>query len=254
MVDFVFFRSRSFFGANLVAFIVSFAMLAMFFFIALYMQNVLGYSPLEAGLLFLPSTVMIIILGPLAGRATDRVGARPLMVAGLTLAGLSLLWQSFLEVDSGLAFLIPAFVIMGLGMGLTMSPMSTAAMNAVEVSKAGVASGILSMSRMVGGTFGVASLGALIAALGRDRIDHLLPAVPDAARERIAHSLGAGGATGDAPGNIAAAADEAFVHALQSGLRIGAAVAFVGALVAFWLIAPAASHPAGDARAVAVEA
>jgi MFS family permease len=253
MVDFAFFRSRSFFGANLVAFIVSYAMLAMFFFIALYMQNVRGYSPLEAGLLFLPSTVMIIILGPLAGRASDRVGPRLLMVAGLTLAGGALFWQSFLEVDSGLAFIIPSFVLMGIGMGLTMSPMSTAAMNAVEVTKAGVASGILSMSRMVGGTFGVASLGALIAALGRDRIDHLLPAVPDATRERIADSLGAGGATGDAPANVAAAANEAFVHALQSGLRIGAAVAFVGAAVAFWLIAPAARRPAAETRAVPVE-
>ena len=63
MVDFRFFRSRSFLGANLVAFIVSFAMLAMFFFLALYMQNIKGYSPLQAGVRFLPSTVVIILVG-----------------------------------------------------------------------------------------------------------------------------------------------------------------------------------------------
>ena len=79
MVDFTFFRSRSFLGANLVAFIVSFAMLAMFFFLALYLQNVKGYSPLEAGVRFLPSTVVIIVVGPIAGRLADRVGPRPLM-------------------------------------------------------------------------------------------------------------------------------------------------------------------------------
>ena len=83
MVDFSFFRSRSFLGANLVAFIVSFAMLAQFFFIALYMQNILHYSPLQAGVRFLPATLVIIVMGPLAGRLTDRVGPRPLMTLGL---------------------------------------------------------------------------------------------------------------------------------------------------------------------------
>ena len=82
MVDFAFFRSRSFLGANVVAFIVSFAMLAMFFFLALYMQNVKGYSPLEAGVRFLPSTAVIIVVGPIAGRLTDRIGPRPLMTPG----------------------------------------------------------------------------------------------------------------------------------------------------------------------------
>src|SRR5271165_3469947 len=83
MVDFGFFRSRTFAGANIVAFIVSFAMLAMFFFLALYMQNIRGYSPLEAGIRFLPATMMIIVVAPLAGRLADRVGPRPLMTVGL---------------------------------------------------------------------------------------------------------------------------------------------------------------------------
>src|SRR5439155_23599299 len=74
MVDFSFFRSRSFLGANIVAFVVSFAMLAMFFFIALYMQNIKGYSPLEAGVRFLPSTLVIMVAGPISGRLTDRIG------------------------------------------------------------------------------------------------------------------------------------------------------------------------------------
>ena len=170
MVDFSLFRSRTFLGANMVGFIVSFAMLAMFFFTALYMQNILGYSALEAGVRFLPSTLMIVLIAPLAGRLADRIGPRPPMVAGLVLTTLALLLQTRIDLDTGYGLLLPAFVLMGIGMALVMSPMSTAAMNAVPAQKAGVGSGILSMSRMVGGTFGVAALGALFQHIARGDI------------------------------------------------------------------------------------
>jgi EmrB/QacA subfamily drug resistance transporter len=235
MVDFSFFRSRSFLGANIVAFIVSFAMLAMFFFLALYMQNVHGYSPLQAGVRFLPSTVVIIFAGPIAGRLSDKIGPRPLMTIGLLLTGTSLFWQGHLQVDTSYGFLIGAFVLMGLGMGLIMSPMSTAAMNAVDVTKAGVASGVLSMSRMVGGTFGVAAMGALITSLGRTKIDALLPQLPDEARHKLADGLGAG-ATGGGDGAVHDAVQQAFLYALNDGLRVAAVVSAIGALVAWLLI------------------
>jgi MFS family permease len=242
MVDFRFFRSRSFVGANLVAFIVSFAMLAMFFFLALYMQNIKDYSPLQAGVRFLPSTVVIILVAPIAGRLSDRIGPRPLITAGLLIVAGSLFWQGHLQVDTSYGFLVGAFMLMGLGMGLVMSPMSTAGMNAVEPSKAGVASGILTMSRMVGGTFGVAAMGALITGLGRSKIDDLLPATPAAERQHLADSLGAGGAR--VGGQVGDAVNQAFVYALNDGLRIGAAVALLGALLAWLLIADRAQAPA----------
>jgi EmrB/QacA subfamily drug resistance transporter len=252
MVDFSFFRSRSFLGASLVAFVVSFSMLAMFFFMALYMQNVLRYSPLEAGVRFLPSTLVVMVVGPIAGRLSDRLGSRGLLVAGMTIVAASLLWQSFLEVDTGFGFLLPAFVAMGAGIALVMSPMSTAAMNAVDDSKAGVASGVLSMARMVGGTFGVAALGALVAALGRSRLAELLPQVSGERREQLVDALGSGAADGAAAAPpVAAAMREAFVGALQSGLRLAAAFALVGAVAAFALVrrepgaAPAAAVAAG---------
>src|SRR5436305_5636324 len=234
MVDFTFFRERSFLGANLVAFVVTFSMLAMFFFIALYMQNVLHYSPLEAGVRFLPSTAVIIVMGPISGRLADRIGPRIPMVAGLLLASTALFWQSFITTHTSYLFLLPAFVLMGLGMGLVMSPMSTAAMNAVVKSKAGVASGVLSMSRMVGGTFGVAALGALIATVGRSKLDELLHTVPAADRGKFADALGSGGA--GVPAQVASAVQEAFVTALRDGLRLGAAVALLGALLAAALV------------------
>jgi MFS family permease len=205
----------------------------MFFFIALYMQNILGYSPLQAGLRFLPSTIVVMFVGPIAGRLTDRIGPRPLIVAGLGIVSASLLWQSQIGVDTSYTYLLPAFVAMGLGVALTMSPMSTAAMNAVHPTKAGVASGTLSMSRMVGGTFGVAALGALVAALGRSKLEQLLPTLPAGQREHLVDALGAGGsAAGGTSPAVADAMREAFVHALQYGLALGAVVAVLGAIVA----------------------
>jgi EmrB/QacA subfamily drug resistance transporter len=256
MVDFSFFRSRSFLGASVVAFIVSFAMLAMFFFIALYMQNILHYSPLQAGLRFLPSTVVLIVMGPVAGRLADRIGPRPLLISGLTLTGTALLWQSFMTAHSGYGFLLPAFVLMGFGMGLTMSPMTTAAMNAVDRTKAGVASGVLSMARMVGGTFGVAVLGAIVAGVGSAKIDERLPQLPAAARQRLSDSLGAGGVTsGRAPERIVQATHDAFISALGTGLKLGGGVALLGALVAWALISnrrPVAPDAVADAAPEAV--
>src|SRR3954451_2066842 len=126
----------------------------------------------------------------------------------LTVAG-AMFWQGHLAPDTSYGFLVGAFVLMGLGMGLVMSPMSTAAMNAVEHTKAGVASRVLSMSRRVGGTCGVAAMGALVSGLGKTRIDDLLPTVPESERSKLADSLGAGGA--QASGQIGAAVQDAYV-------------------------------------------
>ncbi len=242
IVDFDFFRSRSFVGANVVAFAISFGMFAVFFFLALYMQNILGYSPLETGVRFLPSTLVIMVAGPLAGRLSDRVGPRTPLVIGLTLVTISLAWQSRIEVDTGYGFLVVPFILLGLGMGFTMSPMSTAAMNAVDRTKAGVASGTLSMTRMVGGTFGVAALGALVAAVGRHDLSQSLPNVPEDVRERLVDALGSGATVAGAQGNVRAASEAAFVDALGTGLTIAAIATALAAVVAWFMID--ASRPA----------
>ena len=165
------------------------------------------------------------------------VGPRPLMTAGLLVVAAALLIQSRLTVHSGYGLLLPGFVLMGIGMGLVMSPMSTAAMNAVDRTKAGVASGVLSMSRMVGGTFGVAVMGALVATIGRSNLDSSLPHLPAATRAAIASSLGGGGtAAGQATPQIVAAVRQAFVSALGIGLTVGGIVTVIGAGLAFTLV------------------
>jgi EmrB/QacA subfamily drug resistance transporter len=249
IVDFDFFRSRSFVGANVVAFAISFGMFAVFFFLALYMQNILGYSPLQAGVRFLPSTLVIMVAGPLAGRLSDRVGPRTPLVIGLALVTASLAWQSRIQVDTTFSFLFVPFVLLGLGMGFTMSPMSTAAMNAVDRTKAGVASGTLSMTRMVGGTFGVAALGALVATVGRHDLAQSLPSVPEATREKLVDALGSGASTSGAPEAVRAASERAFVDALGAGLTIAAIATALAAVAAWFMIDPV--HPEHEAAPVA---
>jgi EmrB/QacA subfamily drug resistance transporter len=247
MVDFAFFRSRSFFGANVVAFIVSFAMFAMFFFLALYMQDVLRYSPLQAGIRFLPSTAMIMIVAPIAGRVTDRIGPRPLMTGGLIGVSFALFWMTGITTHSSYGFLSVSFIVMGIGMGCVMSPMSTAAMNSVNPAKAGVASGVLSMTRMVGSTFGVAVIGAIIATLGRTRLQTLLPHLTSGERGRLVGALGSGASGAGLPAPIRTAMSQTYVYALSNALYVASGLALLGALLAWVLVA---AHPdSGEAAA-----
>jgi EmrB/QacA subfamily drug resistance transporter len=164
MLEFEFFRARNFLGANAVAFIVTFAMFGTFFFMAIYMQDVLGYSPLEAGVRFLPTTVLVVIVAPLAGRLTDRVGALWPIASGLAVLTVALYLFSRINAQTTFSDLLLPFIPLGIGVGMVMSPMSTAAMNAVSTEKAGIASGIVTMSRMVGGSVGVAATGAIFQA------------------------------------------------------------------------------------------
>ncbi|HEX3803294.1 MAG TPA: MFS transporter [Solirubrobacteraceae bacterium] len=237
MLDLAFFRNRTSAGANLVGFIVSFALFAQFFFLTLYMQNVLHLSPLATGVRFLPTTVVLVILGPISGRLTDKIGPRPLMVLGTLTVAISIFIESRITVHSGYLRLLPGFVLMGFGMGLVMSPMTTAAMNAVDRSKAGAASGVLSMSRMVGSTFGVAVMGAIVTTVGRSKLDQSLPHVPPTERSALASALGSGSApSGHNSPHVLFAVEKAFVSALSTGFVVGAAVTLIASAAAWVLI------------------
>ena len=226
MVEFPLFASRDFVGANLIALIVTFAMMGQFFFIAIYMQEILGLSALEAGVRFLPATLMIVAVAPLAGRLTDRIGARWPIAAGLTLVSGALFWLTTITAATTYSDIWPSFTLMGLGMALVMSPMSTAAMNAVATAKAGIASGILSMSRMVGGTLGVAALGAIFQA-----------------------QMGADALTGGAAGG--AAGREAFIDAFSSAMWVATIVVWAGVVVAIALVSSRRRASVAPAQAAA---
>jgi EmrB/QacA subfamily drug resistance transporter len=164
MLDLSLFRSGTYTGANLVILLVALAMFGVFFFVSLYMQNVLGYSAVQAGAAFLPMTILIILLAPIAGRTSDRIGSRWLMTAGMTLLSVQLLYFSQLGTDATFWTLLPAMLIGGAGMSLTMTPSAAAATRAVPVDKAGVGSAVLNAFRQVGGSVGIALMGAIVAA------------------------------------------------------------------------------------------
>ena len=208
MLDLTLFRSGTFAGANIVVLLVALAMFGVFFFVSLYMQNILGYSAVQAGAAFLPMTLLIILIAPIAGRTSDRIGSRWLLVAGMSLVGVHLVLFSRLGVDAGFWNLLPALLVGGVGMSLTMTPSAAAAVRSVPVDKSGVGSAVLNAARQVGGSIGIALMGAI-----------------------MAHSIG-GERT-----------PQAFMDGFSTALAVAAGIAFAGALVAGALVRPHALPP-----------
>jgi len=163
MLDLSLFRIGSFSGANIVALLVSLGMFGVFFFVSLYIQNILGWTPTQAGASFLPMTILIILIAPIAGKLSDRIGSRWLMGGGMTLVSISLLLYQRVGLHSTFWTLLPAMLLGGVGMAMTMSPMTAAAMGSVPVDKAGVGSGVLNSFRQLGGSLGIALMGAILA-------------------------------------------------------------------------------------------
>jgi EmrB/QacA subfamily drug resistance transporter len=163
MLDLSLFRNRTFSGANGSMLFVGLAMFGTFFYVSLYMQNVLHYSPVETGASFLPMTLLIIVIAPRAGALTDKVGSRWLVGLGMTLLAVMLFYYSQLGASESFWAILPGLLIGGIGMGMTMTPVTAAAMSAVAVDKAGIGSAVLNSSRQVGGSLGIAVMGAIVA-------------------------------------------------------------------------------------------
>jgi EmrB/QacA subfamily drug resistance transporter len=163
MLDMSLFRNPTFTGANVSMLLVTLAMFGIFFYNSLFIQNVLGYSAIQTGAIFLPMTVLIILIAPRAGALTDRVGARWLIGGGLALVSVCLVLFAQLDQGSNFWNILPGLLTGGAGMGLTMTPVTAAVMGAVSVDKAGVGSAVLNSSRQVGGSLGIAVMGAVVA-------------------------------------------------------------------------------------------
>jgi len=163
MLDLSLFRNRGFAGANTVMLLVGLAMFGVFFYVSLYVQQILGYSPVQAGASFLPWTLLIILLAPQAGRLSDRFGPRPFVTGGLLVVAGSLFIFSRLGVHETFWNLLPAMILGGIGMSGAMAPTTAAAMASVRPEKAGVGSAVLNSMRQVGGSLGIAIMGAIVA-------------------------------------------------------------------------------------------
>jgi EmrB/QacA subfamily drug resistance transporter len=163
MLDLSLFRDSTFAGANTVMLLVGLAMFGIFFFNSLFIQNILRYSAIQTGATFLPMTILIILVAPQAGRLSDRLGSRWLVAIGMLLLTASLLIFSTLDVGSSFWNILPGLLVGGFGMALTMTPVTAAAMSSVPVAKAGVGSAVINSMRQVGGSLGIAIMGAVVA-------------------------------------------------------------------------------------------
>ena len=240
MLPLSFFRIPTFAAANVVAAAVFFAMFGTVFFLTLYLQNIQGYSPVGAGLRLFPWTVMIMIVAPIAGRLSDRHGSRWLMTAGTLIAatGMALLLRTE-PGSSYLGVILPAFVVLGGGMAMTMAPMTAAVMASVEPRHAGVASAATNTSRELGGVFGIALLGAVVtSAFQRGFLARLVETgLPLSRAREMVELAGARAAAGSAGGRIplnpelAAAVRQSFVHSIHIGMMVAVGFMLLASVV-----------------------
>jgi EmrB/QacA subfamily drug resistance transporter len=167
MVPLTFFRSATFSGGNAAGFFLTAALFGAVFFLAQFMQVAFGSGPLGAGLRLLPWTATLFVVAPVAGRLVDRIGERPLVVAGLTLQAAGMFWISYAGGSgAGYAAMVPPLVVAGCGVSMAMPATQSAAIGALPPAAVGIASGIYSMMRQLGGVAGVAVLAAVFAAAG----------------------------------------------------------------------------------------
>jgi len=233
MLDLSLFAKPAFDGASVAAFVLSASMFSMFLYLTLYIQNILGYSPLESGLRFLPVTLLSFFVAPISGKFAERVGIRWFLGAGLAFVGAGLLLMRGLEVGDDWTALLAGFLLAGGGIGLVNPALATAAVGVVEPQRAGMASGINSTFRQVGIATGIAGLGAIFQHLVAKSFvagaGHLPPGVRPGA---VADFVSFGGARRVGDPALAREAEQAFIDGLNDILLYAGLLAFAGALLA----------------------
>ena len=233
MLDLALFRRPAFNGVSAVAFCLSAGMFAMFLYLTIYIQGVLGYSPLEAGLRFLPLSLLGFFVAPISARLSGRIPVNVLMGAGMAVVGVGLLLMRGVEPGSEWTTLVPGFILAGIGIGMVNPNIGTVAISVVSQEKAGMASGINTTFRQVGIATGVAALGAVFQGSIDSKIAEALPAAPPELAEAVA-SGGTVAATAAAPENVASqvasVSDVAFTAAMNELLLIAAIISFAGAV------------------------
>jgi MFS family permease len=254
LVDLGLFANRSYVGANAVALAQNFGFAALLFFLTLYLQNILHYSPLQAGLMFLAFSAILAVVDSFAGRLAASVGARLPMTVGMALCALAFLLLVMLGPTSGISLVIVALLVAGVGQALAYTVSTTGGMQAIPEAKAGAASGILSMIRLVGAVFGVAVTGALFKAMENSKLAELLAAAwarLSASDRAEMRGLLSGSAAAEnklsrlAPGvadEVDRVVRDAFVHAFDGAMVLCLAVSLVGILAAF-LVASKTPQP-----------
>src|ERR687886_15088 len=257
LIDLALFTNRGYLGANAVAFAQNFGFGAVMFFLTLYLQYVLDYSPLEAGLVFLPLTVLFTLVNPQAGRLAGTIGLRLSMAGGMAMIAVAFLLLALITPTSGLALVVVALLVAGIGQAFAYTISTTAGMAAIPEAKAGAASGVLQMVRQLGVVFGVAVPGALFKALENSKLAELLStagASLNASDQAEIRGLLSGSEVAEAElaplapsvaEQIERVVSEAFVYAFDGAMLLCMLVSIVGVLASS-LAAGGASRPKGS--------
>jgi EmrB/QacA subfamily drug resistance transporter len=257
IVDFSLFRNRSYFGASAAGFALVGCYWSVMFFQPQFLQNVLDYSPVQSGLLILPITAPMLVISPFAGRLIARFGARALMTVAMLVAAAGLLLLTRIDADSGYGLLLPGFLLFGISLGLGYAPMSSAAMASMPRDKAGIAAGVLAMIRLMAGALGLATTGAVFAALQRDKLaDLLAQRAPGVSGQRgeldglLAGSSAARRALHQEPHGVFERVEEdfreTFSYALANATWILVGLAVMGAVMAWAFVQSAATAAAAS--------
>ncbi|MFF9491203.1 MFS transporter [Streptomyces flaveolus] len=234
-IDVTYFRNKVFSAAIAAIALVFFALMGVTFFSVFYTQSVLGFSPLETGLLMLPLAASQLIFAPRARLLVDRFGNRATTTAGMLLIAAMLAAFATLEADTPVWLLEVYFFLMGTGMAHIMTPTSVVIMQALPREKAGSASALSNTFRQVGGALGIAVLGSVLSTAYRNGIEGDLGQVPAGLRhtagESIEATLGVAEKLGPQGKALVGPAHDAFLHAMHVTALWGAGVAVLGAIV-----------------------
>jgi len=246
MLPLALFKRPAFTGVQLAAFAISASAFALFLYITLYLQNYLGYSPLEAGLRYLPLTVVSFFLAPIAGALLSRVPARVMMSAALGVAGIGLLLMSGIKAADEWTTLLGGFLVLGAGVGFLNPVIADVALSVVPKERSGMAAGINDTFRQVGVAVGIAVWGAVSIGRGADKISALTAGTPAASGHRprelieaassgnLDHALSA--FPPQAQHVVSNAARDGFLTGFNEVLTLGALLCFAGAVLALWLV------------------
>jgi EmrB/QacA subfamily drug resistance transporter len=246
MLPLRFFRKPAFTGVQLAALGVSASMFALFLYITFYLQNYLGHSPLEAGLIYLPFTVVNFFVAAAGGALLARLPARAIMSVGLLITGAALLLMGGLDPTDDWTAMLGGFILGGVGTGLLNPVIADVAVSVVPKEQSGMAAGINDTFRQVGIAVGIAAWGAIFLGRGAEKIQELAAGTPAATGERprqLIEAVSSGNldnALASVPAGarerVASAAGEGFLSGLNEIFLLGGIFAVAAAIAALWLV------------------
>jgi Na+/melibiose symporter-like transporter len=250
MLDMSFFRNPRFSAASAAIMLTFFAMFGSLFLLTQFLQSILGYTPLEAGIRLLPMAAVMMVISPLSAKVVERIGSKIVVATGLSVAAVGLIIASRLTAGASYPQVLTALVVLAVGMALVMPPATESIMGSLPLAKAGVGSAVNDTTRQVGGALGVAVLGSVMSSTYGPRVDDAISGFPvsseqaTAIHDQIGAALRAAGEIGGEPGRMLAdVASRGFADGMSTAFIIGAAALALGAvIVALFLPARARDH------------